>query len=78
MLLTKNYSIRARGAAYAGQGMKYQEIARERNTSVATARKQCETLILKLNLENREHLITWAVKNGYGTLGAETGNSLPA
>lgn len=61
-----------------GQGMKYQEIAQERNTSVATARKQCEVLILKLNLENREQLITWAVKNGYGTLGAETGTSLPA
>jgi two-component system response regulator DesR len=61
-----------------GQGMKYQEIAQERNTSVATARKQCEVLILKLNLENREQLITWAVKNGYGTRGAETGTSLPA
>ncbi len=61
-----------------GQGMKYQEIAQERNTSVATARKQCEVLILKLSLENREQLITWAVKNGYGTLGAETGTSLPA
>ncbi len=61
-----------------GQGMKYQEIATERNTSVATARKQCEVLILKLNLENREQLMTWAVKNGYGTLGAETGTSSPA
>jgi DNA-binding NarL/FixJ family response regulator len=56
-----------------GNGKKYQEIALERNTSLATARKQCEVLILKLGLENREQLITWAVKNGYGTNGAETG-----
>jgi two-component system response regulator DesR len=54
-----------------GQGLKYHEIAEARHTSVSTARKQCEVLILKLNLENREHLIAWAVKNGYGTIGAE-------
>jgi DNA-binding NarL/FixJ family response regulator len=53
-----------------GRGMKYQEIADERCTSAATARKQCEVLLLKLNLENREQLIAWAVKNGYGTIEA--------
>jgi two-component system, NarL family, nitrate/nitrite response regulator NarL len=51
-----------------GRGMKYQDIADERGTSVATVRKQCETLLLKLGLETREQLIAWAVKNGYGTL----------
>lgn len=50
-----------------GRGMKYQEIADERYTSVATARKQCEVLLLKLNLQNREQLIAWAVQNGYGS-----------
>lgn len=49
-----------------GRGMKYQEIAEERLTSIATARKQCEVLLLKLGLENREQLIAWAVQNGYG------------
>lgn len=49
-----------------GRGMKYQEIAEERCTSVATARKQCEVLLLKLGLQNREQLIAWAVQNGYG------------
>jgi len=50
-----------------GRGMKYQEIAEQRFTSVATARKQCEVLLLKLGLENREQLIAWAVQNGYGS-----------
>lgn len=50
-----------------GRGMKYQEIADERCTSVATARKQCEVLLLKLDLANREQLIAWAVQNGYGS-----------
>lgn len=50
-----------------GRGMKYQEIADERCTSVATARKQCEVLLLKLDLSNREQLIAWAVQNGYGS-----------
>src|SRR5580658_7373922 len=36
-----------------GNGMKYHEIADARNTSVSTTRKQCEVLLLKLNLENR-------------------------
>ncbi len=52
-----------------GRGMKYQEIADERLTSAATARKQCEVLQLKLNLENREQLIAsgrpkWLVEVG--------------
>ena len=50
------------------RGMKYQEIAEHRLTSTATARKQCETLQLKLNLENREQLIAWAVENGFGSV----------
>jgi len=50
-----------------GKGMKYQEIADQRFTSVATARKQCEVLQLKLGLENREQLIAWSVQNGYGS-----------
>jgi DNA-binding NarL/FixJ family response regulator len=53
-----------------GLGMKYQEIAEERGTSIATTRKQCEVLLLKLGLETREQLIAWAVKNGYGTVEA--------
>ncbi len=51
------------------QGMKYQEIADERSASPATVRKQCELLLLKLGLDNREQLIAWAVENGYGKLG---------
>jgi len=50
-----------------GKGMKYQEIADLRCTSVPTARKQCEILLLKLDLQNREQLIAWAVQNGYGS-----------
>jgi DNA-binding NarL/FixJ family response regulator len=49
-----------------GKGMKYQEIAEERCTSVPTARKQVEILQIKLNLDSRERLIAWAVENGYG------------
>lgn len=47
-------------------GMKYQDIAEQRQTSPATVRKQCELLLLKLGLANREELIAWAVKSGYG------------
>jgi DNA-binding NarL/FixJ family response regulator len=54
-----------------GKGMKYHEIAELRMTSVATARKQCETLLLKLNLETREQLIAWAVQNGFGSVDIE-------
>jgi DNA-binding NarL/FixJ family response regulator len=48
------------------KGLKYQDIADIRSTSVATSKKQCEILILKLDLESREQLIAWAVQNGYG------------
>ncbi|CAN5135998.1 response regulator transcription factor [soil metagenome] len=54
--------------AMLGKGLKYQDIADQRFTSVATARKQCETLLLKLDLETREQLIAWAVRNGYGSV----------
>lgn len=54
--------------AMLGKGLKYQDIADQRSTSVATARKQCETLLLKLDLETREQLIAWAVRNGYGSV----------
>lgn len=50
------------------RGMKYQEIADQRQTSPATVRKQCELLLLKLGLSSREELIAWAVQNGYGSL----------
>lgn len=50
-----------------GKGMKYQEIADRRSTSITTARKQCEILVMKLGLETREQLIAWAVENGYGS-----------
>lgn len=58
--------------AMLGKGLKYQDIADQRFTSVATARKQCETLLLKLDLETREQLIAWAVRNGYGSLDLDT------
>jgi DNA-binding NarL/FixJ family response regulator len=57
--------------AMLGKGLKYQDIADQRFTSVATARKQCETLLLKLDLETREQLIAWAVRNGYGSVELE-------
>lgn len=50
------------------RGMKYQDIADARTTSITTVRKQCETLLLKIGLETREQLIAWAVENGYGSL----------
>jgi DNA-binding NarL/FixJ family response regulator len=53
------------------RGMKYQDMAEERQTSPATVRKQCELLLLKLGLKTREELIAWAVQNGYGNLDAE-------
>ncbi len=53
------------------RGMKYQEIGEERGASPATVRKQCELLLLKLGLENREQLIAWAVENGYGKLDSD-------
>lgn len=51
-----------------GRGLKYQDIAEKRFTSPNTVRKQCEMLLLKLNLTTREELIAWAVNNGYGSL----------
>jgi two-component system, NarL family, response regulator LiaR len=50
------------------RGMKYDEIARMRNSSPATVRKQCDMLLDKLTLNSRERLIAWAVENGYGNL----------
>jgi two-component system nitrate/nitrite response regulator NarL len=50
-----------------GRGMKYQDIADARNTSISTVRKQCEVLLLKLDLKTREQLIAWSVQNGYGS-----------
>lgn len=50
------------------RGMKYQDIADARTTSITTVRKQCETLLLKIGLETREQLIAWAVENGYGSV----------
>lgn len=55
-----------------GRGMKYQDIADQRLTSAATARKQCETLQLKLGLNSREQLIAWAVQNGFGSVEIES------
>jgi DNA-binding NarL/FixJ family response regulator len=49
-------------------GMKYEEIAKLRKSSRGTVRKQCESLLQKLLLDNRERLIAWAVDKGYGTL----------
>ncbi len=49
-------------------GMKYDEIAKSRQSSQGTVRKQCESLRQKLLLDNRERLIAWAVDNGYSNL----------
>lgn len=54
------------------QGLKYQEIADKRCTTVSTVRKQCDLLLLKLSLSNREELIAWAVRHGYGSLEQES------
>lgn len=53
------------------RGMKYQDIADARITSATTARKQCETLQLKIGLDTREQLIAWAVENGFGSIDSE-------
>ncbi len=47
-------------------GFKYDEIARLRDTSPETVRKQCNRLLAKIGLGSREELIAWAVRNGYG------------
>lgn len=54
------------------RGMKYQEIANQRVTSPETVRKQVDVLLAKLNLNNREELIAWAVDSGYGKLEIQT------
>jgi DNA-binding NarL/FixJ family response regulator len=46
-------------------GRKYAEMGAERDTAPATVRKQCESLMIKLDLKTREELIAWAVENGY-------------
>jgi two-component system nitrate/nitrite response regulator NarL len=50
------------------RGMKYDDIAAYRRSSPGTVRKQCELLLLKLNLTSREELIACAVNSGYGML----------
>ena len=50
------------------RGMKYEDIAMARTTAPATVKKQCERLRLKLNLENREQLIAWAINSGFANL----------
>lgn len=52
-------------------GLKYQDIANKRFTTQSTVRKQCDLLLEKLGLENREELIAWAATNGYGSLDKE-------
>lgn len=47
------------------EGLKYSEIAERRRTTSETIRKQCDKIIAKLQLANREELIVWALKHGY-------------
>ncbi len=47
------------------QGYKYENIGRLRQTSPATVKKQCERLLIKLDLGTREELISWAALHGY-------------
>lgn len=49
------------------RGRKYQDIADERGTTSETIRKQCDRIIMKLGVANREELIVWALEHGYGT-----------
>lgn len=53
------------------RGLKYKDIAKERFTAPETVRKQIDQILLKLEMENREELIAWAVENGYGTVDVE-------
>jgi two-component system nitrate/nitrite response regulator NarL len=53
---------------YFAKGHRYNEIAKLRGTSPHTVKKQCEMLIIKLGLNSREELISWAMANGYGSL----------
>ena len=48
------------------RGLKYEDMAVMRNTSVNTVRTQCVRLLTKLHLSTREQLFSWAVQNGYG------------
>lgn len=48
------------------RGMRYQEMAEHRASTISTVRKQCERLAVKLDLSSREELIVWAVRAGYG------------
>lgn len=50
------------------RGKRYAEIAEMRGTSWHTVKKQCELLMIKLDVNSREELISWAVSNGYGSL----------
>ncbi len=50
------------------RGLKYQDIATLRVTSVATVKKQCEILRMKLELTSREQLIAWAINHGFGSI----------
>lgn len=47
------------------QGYKYESIGRLRQTSPTTVKKQCERLLIKLDLGTREELISWAALHGY-------------
>jgi DNA-binding NarL/FixJ family response regulator len=47
------------------QGKKYEEIAEIRGTTKETVRKQCDKLLIRLALRNREELIAWASENGF-------------
>ena len=50
------------------RGEKYEEIAAARCTTVSTVRKQCQSILDKLQLETREQLIAWAVAHGYADI----------
>lgn len=47
------------------KGLKYDEIADMRGTTVSTIRKQCNLLEMRVGVANREELIAWAAKNGF-------------
>lgn len=51
-----------------GQVHKYESIGKLRNTTGATVKKQCERLLIKLDLLTREELISWAALHGYANL----------
>jgi two-component system nitrate/nitrite response regulator NarL len=47
------------------RGMKYDQIAVARATTSETIRKQCDKMILKLGLRNREQMTAWGTRNGF-------------